>query len=64
MALVGVKHNKGTPVDISPTGDGELKGISAAGTGTRKQPKYVALQFVIDKMNDLCDAESFTASQV
>ncbi|WP_245545916.1 hypothetical protein [Nocardia higoensis] len=35
-----------------------------AGTGTRKEPKYVALQVVIDKMNDLFGAESFTASQI
>ncbi|WP_040797627.1 hypothetical protein [Nocardia higoensis] len=35
-----------------------------AGTGTRKESKYVALQVVIDKMNDLFGAESFTASQV
>ncbi|WP_067504467.1 type I restriction endonuclease subunit R [Actinoplanes sp. TFC3] len=64
VVLVGVKHNKGTEVDISLTGDGELKGIGAAGTGTRKEPKYVALQVVIDKMNDLFGAESFSASQV
>jgi hypothetical protein len=42
---------------------GELKGIGAAGTGTRKEPKYVALQVVIDKMNDLFGAESFSAPQ-
>ena len=64
VVLVGVKHDKGTAVDISLTGDGELKGIGAAGTGTRKEPKYVALQVVIDKMNDLFGAESFSASQV
>src|SRR3954451_3840736 len=64
VVLVGVKHNKGVAVDISLTGDGELKGIGAAGTGTRKEPKYVALQVVIDKMNDLFGAESFSASQV
>jgi type I restriction enzyme, R subunit len=64
VVLVGVRHNKATAVDISLTGDGELKGISAAGTGARKEPKYVALQVVIDKMNDLFGAESFTESQV
>jgi type I restriction enzyme R subunit len=64
VVLVGVQHNKRTAVDISLTGDGELKGITAAGTGTRKEPKYVALQVVIDKMNDLFGAESFSASQV
>lgn len=64
VVLVGVKHSKGAAVDISLTGDGELKGIGAAGTGTRKEPKYVALQVVIDKMNDLFGAESFSASQV
>ncbi|WP_306356753.1 MULTISPECIES: type I restriction endonuclease subunit R [unclassified Nocardia] len=64
VVLVGVKHTKGTAVDISLTGEGELKGISAAGSGARKEPKYVALQVVIDKMNDLFGAESFSASQV
>jgi type I restriction enzyme, R subunit len=64
VVLVGVKHTKGVAVDISLTGEGELKGIGAAGTGTRKEPKYVALQVVIDKMNDLFGAESFTESQV
>ncbi|MER6007419.1 DEAD/DEAH box helicase family protein [Nonomuraea angiospora] len=64
VVLVGVKHNKAIAVDISLTGDGELKGISAAGTGTKKEPKYVALQVVIDKMNDLFGAESFTESQI
>jgi len=64
VVLVGVKHTKGAAVDISLTGDGQLKGISAAGTGTKKAPKYVALQVVIDRMNDLFGAESFTESQV
>ncbi|MBC2933091.1 type I restriction endonuclease subunit R [Nocardioides sp. zg-1228] len=64
VVLVGVKHTKSTRVDISLTGDGQLKGISAAGTGTKKEPKYVALQVVIDKMNDLFGAESFTESQI
>ncbi|WP_411108237.1 type I restriction endonuclease subunit R [Streptomyces sp. c-19] len=64
VVLVGVKHNKAIPVDISLVGDGQLKGISAAGTGAKKDPKYVALQVVIDKMNDLFGAETFAASQV
>ncbi len=64
VVLVGVKHTKSATVDISLTGDGELKGINAAGTGTRKEPKYVALQVVIDKMNDLFGAESFTQAQI
>ncbi|MGU3438178.1 type I restriction endonuclease subunit R [Actinomycetes bacterium M1A6_2h] len=64
VVLVGVKHTKAAAVDISLTGDGDLKGIGAAGTGSRKEPKYVALQVVIDKMNDLFGAESFTASQI
>ncbi|SEB29347.1 type I restriction enzyme, R subunit [Rhodococcus pyridinivorans] len=64
VVLVGVKHTKADVIDISLTGDGQLKGISAAGTGTRKEPKYVALQVVIDKMNDLFGAEVFTQSQI
>ncbi|PPA58486.1 MULTISPECIES: hypothetical protein [Micromonospora] len=64
VVLVGVKHTKATAADTSLTGEGQLKGIGAAGTGTRREPKYVALQVVIDKMNDLFGAESFSASQV
>ncbi|ASO18952.1 type I restriction enzyme R subunit [Actinoalloteichus hoggarensis] len=64
VVLVGVKHDKARAMDISLSGDGELTGITAAGTGTRKEPKYVAMQVVIDKLNDLFGAESFTQSQV
>ncbi|MGY1395869.1 type I restriction endonuclease subunit R [Streptomyces sp. SS10] len=64
VVLVGVKHSKASPVDISLVGDGQLKGISAAGTGTKKEPKYVALQVVIDKMNDLFGAETFAEYQI
>ncbi|GHA39707.1 hypothetical protein GCM10010372_44720 [Streptomyces tauricus] len=64
VVLVGVKHDKAISVDISLVGDGQLKGISAAGTGSKKDPKYVALQVVIAKMNDLFGAESFAESQV
>ncbi|WP_055477223.1 type I restriction endonuclease subunit R [Gordonia sp. HS-NH1] len=64
VVLVGVKHTSRPRTDISLTGDGELKGISAAGSGARKEPKYVALQVVIDKMNDLFGAEAFTESQI
>ncbi|MGH1561444.1 type I restriction endonuclease subunit R [Mumia sp. DW29H23] len=64
VVLVGVKHSKAAAVDISLVGDGQLKGISAAGTGTKKDPKYVSLQAVIDKMNDLFGAESFAESQI
>ncbi|MEU7811833.1 DEAD/DEAH box helicase family protein [Pseudonocardia sp. NPDC049154] len=64
VVLVGVKHTKAAAVDIALTGDGQLKGISAAGSGARKEPKYVALQVVIDKMNDLFGADAFTNSQI
>lgn len=64
VVLVGVRHTKAAAADIALTGDGELKGISAAGTGAKKDPKYVALQVVIDKMNDLFGAESFAESQI
>lgn len=64
VVLVGVKHTKAAQADIALTGDGELKGISAAGSGAKKEPKYVALQVVIDRMNDLFGAESFAESQI
>ena len=63
VALVGVKHTKAAQADIALTGDGELKGISAAGTGAKQDPKYVALQVVIDKMNDLFGADNLAESQ-
>jgi len=62
--LSGSSTTKSNQVDISLTGEGQLKGISAAGTGTKKEPKYVALQVVIGKMNDLFGAEAFTESQI
>ena len=62
--LVGVRHTKAAKVDISLTGDSQLKGISAARAGTRKEPKFVALQVVIEKMNDLFGAEAFTQAQI
>lgn len=37
--LVGAKHTKAAAADISLTGDGELKGISAARTDAMKDPK-------------------------
>lgn len=64
VVLVGVKHAKADAVDISLIGDGQLKGIGAAGSGMRKEPKYVALQVVIDRMDDLFGAESFAESQI
>ena len=41
-----------------------MKGISAAGSGAKKAPKYVVLQVVVGRMNDLFGAESFAESQV
>ncbi|WP_425829257.1 type I restriction endonuclease subunit R [Streptomyces fractus] len=64
VVLVGVKHNKAIAVDISLAGEGQLKGISGAGTGAKKDPKYVALQVVIDKMNDLFGADTFAQYQI
>lgn len=64
VILVGVKHNKRAAIDIALVGDVSLKGISGAGSGTKKEPKYVALQVVIDKMNDLFGASAFTESQI
>lgn len=63
VALVGVKQTKAAAADISLTGDGELKGISAVGSGAKKEHKYAVLQVVVDRMNDLCGAESSGESQ-
>jgi type I restriction enzyme R subunit len=63
LSLVAVKQlDKGT----ADLGLGErvgLKGMTEAGSAEKRDPKMVALQEVIDRLNDLFGAEDFTASQ-
>ena len=63
LSLVAVRQvDKGT----ADLGLGErvgLKGMTEAGTAEKRDPKMVALQDVIDRLNDLFGAEDFTASQ-
>ncbi len=40
-----------------------LSGITAAGTGEKRDPKMVAFQQVLDRLNDLFGSEDFTESQ-
>lgn len=40
-----------------------LKGVAEAGSAEKKDPKMVALQEVIDRLNDLFGAEEFSATQ-
>lgn len=48
--------------DISLTPKG-LKGITGVGDGTVREPKMVAMQAVIDRLNELFGDESLTADQ-
>lgn len=41
-----------------------LKGMTEAGSAEKKDPKIVALQEVIDRLNELFGAEEFSASQL
>ena len=40
-----------------------LSGITAAGSGEKRDPKMVAFQQVLDRLNDLVGSEDFTQSQ-
>ena len=40
-----------------------LLGITAAGSGEKRDPKMVAFQLVLDRLNDLFGSEDFTDSQ-
>ncbi|UDY22453.1 type I restriction endonuclease subunit R [Nocardioides sp. Kera G14] len=64
VELAGVRLQKNAEVDISLSGDADLKPPSGAGTGAKKEPKYVALREVIDEMNTLFGAEAFGDAQV
>lgn len=64
VTLVGVKQIDKGAADIS-LGDTKtgLKGITAAGSRAKRDPKMVALDAVIERLNDLFGAAAFTADQ-
>lgn len=62
VLLQGVKQVKGEQVDISLGESAGLKGATGAGSATKKDPKMVALQEVIDRLNDLFGDGEFADS--
>ena len=63
LSLVAVRQvDKGT-TDIDLGARVGLKGMTEAGSDSKKDPKLVALQEVIDRLNDLFGAEEFSQSQ-
>ena len=62
LALKHVKQIEGDKVDIALGAGGGLKGVTAAGSGTKKDPKMVALREVIERLNDLFGDGEFAES--
>ncbi len=63
LALVAVRQVDRGQTDIDLGARVGLKGMTEAGSDSKKDPKLVALQEVIDRLNDLFGAEEFTQSQ-
>ena len=64
VALVGVKQIDQGAADISLTGTKiGLKGITGAGSKGQRDPKMVAMDAVIERLNDLFGAGAFTEDQ-
>ena len=63
ISLVGIRHDADDPIDIGLEGDGGLKGATGAGSATKKDPKLVAMSTVLERLNELFGAESFTAAE-
>lgn len=64
ITLKRVKQVDRGETDISLTGDDAgLVGVTGAGSKQQRDPKMVALQEVIDRLNDLFDDEEFSEDQ-
>ncbi len=63
LSLVAVRQVDKGQTDIDLGARVGLKGMTEAGSDSMKDPKLVALQEVIDRLNDLFGAEEFTQSQ-
>ncbi|MFJ8432017.1 type I restriction endonuclease subunit R [Kitasatospora sp. NPDC094019] len=64
VVLQSVKHVDRGKTDIALGRENvALKGMSGAGSATKNDPKLVAFQAVLDRLNDLFGNEDFTASQ-
>ncbi|UCA47982.1 DEAD/DEAH box helicase family protein [Streptomyces sp. WA6-1-16] len=64
VVLQNVKHIDKGKIDIS-LGDQDvaLKGMTGAGSASKKDPKMVAFQTVLERLNDLFGNEDFTTTQ-
>jgi type I restriction enzyme R subunit len=63
VVLMNVKQVDKGKVDIGLGVPKGLSGITAAGSGEKRDPKMVAFQAVLDRLNDLFGSENFTESQ-
>jgi type I restriction enzyme R subunit len=63
VVLKKVKQIDRGKIDISLGTRVGLRGITAAGSGEKRDPKMVAFQQVLDRLNDLFGSEDFTESQ-
>ncbi|AXT86260.1 restriction endonuclease subunit R [Aeromicrobium sp. A1-2] len=63
VSLLGVKQVDRGKTDIGLVEANGLKGLTAAGSGAKRDPKLVAFQVVIDRLNDLFGNEDFTTGQ-
>ncbi|OBJ33693.1 type I restriction endonuclease subunit R [Mycolicibacter heraklionensis] len=63
VVLKQVKQVDQGRIDISLGARVGLSGVTAAGSGEKRDPKMVAFQQVLDRLNDLFGSEDFTESQ-
>lgn len=63
LSLLAVRQTDKGKTDLGLGEKVGLKGMTEAGSAEKKDPKLVALQDVIDRLNDLFGAEEFTQSQ-
>lgn len=63
VVLKNVKQIDRGRIDIGLGVRVGLKGVTAAGSGEKRDPKMVAFQQVLDRLNDLFGSEDFTESQ-
>ncbi|MEB3065729.1 type I restriction endonuclease subunit R [[Mycobacterium] zoologicum] len=63
VVLKQVKQVDQGRIDISLGARVGLTGVTAAGSGEKRDPKMVAFQQVLDRLNDLFGSEDFTESQ-
>lgn len=63
VVLKRVKQIDRGKIDIGLGARVGLSGVIAAGSGERRDPKMVAFQQVLDRLNDLFGSEDFTESQ-